>query len=121
MEQLTPEMGVKVAACLRQYRSMKAELETAQVKLASADKERAEIAHELEAHKALVDGIQDGTIDPDDCEEKLAELKEDPVVKTAAQQPVVSEAVTSLGHVEQEGVTVEGEGDPLTNFLLGQT
>jgi hypothetical protein len=115
MERMTPELGIKVAACFRHFRSMKSELTTAQEKVAAADKENAELKGELEAYQALVDGILDGTIDPDDCEEKLAELREGQATKVAA---AVSDSSVRLGQVDDESVADTSDLDPLTKYLL---
>lgn len=115
MEQMSPELGVKVAACFRHFRSMKSELVKAQEKVAAADKKTAELESGLEAYRALFDGILDGTIDPDDCEEKLAELREGQVVKTAA---ATNDSSVRLGQVDDESVSDDGDTDPLTRYLL---
>lgn len=121
MEKMTPELGVKVAACFRHFRSMKSELATAQDKLASADKEKANLQQDLEAYRALFDGVMDGTIDPDDCEEKLAEMKDHQAVKTAAEKAasVTNDSSVSLGQVDDDTIAGAGDMDPLTAHLLG--
>ncbi len=115
MEKISPELGVKVAACFRHFRSMKSQLETAEEKVAAADKKTAELESDLESYRALFDGVLDGTIDPDDCEEKLAELREGQVVKTAA---ATNDSSVRLGQVDDESVADDGDQDPLTRYLL---
>ena len=115
MNQMPPELAEKVASCFRTYRVMEGELAEAKTKLASATKERDETSQALEAHRAVIEGIGDGSIDPDDCEEKLAEFLEGPVKE--ASEKAVSFSAVSLGELGEE-TTGSESGNPLTEYLL---
>jgi len=118
MTNMPPELAEKVASCFRDYRVMKGQLVEARTKLAGAVQEREETKHALGAYVAVIEGIGDGSIDPDDCEEKLAELLEGPV-KEASEKAVSSSAV-SMGRLGDEAQASES-GDPLSEFLLQST
>ena len=70
MQQMPPELAEKVASCFRTYRVIQGQLAQVQTKLASVAQDRDEKGQTLEAYKAVIEGIGDGSIDPDDCEEK---------------------------------------------------
>lgn len=116
MTNMPPELAEKVASCFRSYRVIKGELVEARTKLASATKERDGVKQALDAYKAVIEGIGDGSIDPDDCEEKLAELLEGPVVKEASERPVSSSAI-SMGRLGEEAQASEAS-NPLEEYLL---
>ena len=115
MNQMPPELAEKVAKCFRTYRVMEGELTEARTKLASATKDRDETSQALEAYKAVIEGVGDGSIDPDDCEEKLAEFLEGPVKE--ASEKAVSFSAVSLGELGEEALASES-GDPITEYLL---
>ena len=115
MQQMPPELAEKVASCFRTYRVIKAQLAQAQTKLASVSEERDEKGQTLEAYKAVIEGIGDGSIDPDDCEEKLAELLEGSVKEASAK--AVSSSAVSLGELGEEALVSEAS-NPLEEYLL---
>lgn len=119
---MSPELAKKVSICLRKYADLQSEnkrLTDNQEKLAS---ERDNARKEVEACIAVLDGIRDGVIDPEDYEEKVAELKDLPgsSVKTASPTGQTPVARAGIGKVHTKLASSEvGELDPLTAFLLG--
>lgn len=118
--QMTPELARKVAVCLRKYAS----LESENKKLTSdRDNQKTQsdtFRKEAEACRAVLDGIREGVIDPDDYEEKIAELKEvsQTSVKTASPTGQAPAQNVGIGRVFEKVASAEGEMDPLTEFLF---
>jgi hypothetical protein len=94
---------------------MQGQLAQATEKLASVSVDRDEKSQALEAYKAVIEGIGDGSIDPDDCEEKLAELLEGSVKEASAK--AVSSSAVSLGELGEETLVSESS-NPLEEYLL---
>ena len=119
---MTPELARKVATCLRKHAELQSEnkrLTDGQEKLAN---ERDNARKEAEACRAVLDGIRDGVIDPEDYEEKVAELKDLPgsSVKTASPTGQAPVAHAGIGKVHTKLASSDaGMMDPLTAYLLG--
>lgn len=120
VKELSPELARKLAGCFRQYRAIKDTNEELTTKLASAEKSKEELEKEVSAYQAVFEGISSGQIDPDDAEEKLAELKNsDEPIKIASSSR--NGASVGIGRVHSsDGELVAGEVDPLTSYLMGK-
>lgn len=120
VKELSPELARKLAGCFRQYRAMKDTNEELTTKLASAEKSKEELEKDVSAYQAVFEGISSGQIDPDDAEEKLAELKNsDEPIKIASSSR--NGASVGIGRVHSsDGELVAGEVDPLTSYLMGK-
>ncbi len=118
-KELSPELARKLAGCFRQYRGMKSTNEELTTKLASVEQEKGKLEKEVTVYQAIFEGISSGQIDPDDAEEKLAELRNsDEPIKIASGSR--NGASVGIGRVHSsDGVVVEGEVDALTSYLLG--
>ncbi len=75
---------------------------------------------EVSALQAVFEGISSGQIDPDDAEEKLAEMRNsDEPIKVASSSR--NGASVGIGRVHSsDGELVAGEVDPLTSYLMGK-
>lgn len=118
-KELSPELARKLAGCFRQYRGMRNTNEELTTKLASVQQEKEKLEKEVTVYQAVFEGISSGQIDPDDAEEKLAELRNsDEPIKIASGSR--NGASVGIGRVHSsDGVVVEGEVDALTSYLLG--
>ena len=120
-KELSPELARKLAGCFRQYRAMKDTNEELTTKLASAENGKEELEKEITAYQAVFEGISSGQIDPDDAEEKLAELRNsDEPIKIASSSRNGASVGIGRVHSSDDLVAVEGEVDALTSYLMGK-
>jgi hypothetical protein len=116
---MTPELARKVTDCLRKYASLQADNERLKEENEAIVKDQEDLKKEAEACRAVLDGIRDGVYDPEDYEEKVAELKGMDLssIKTASPTGAVSQSV-GIGTVHNKTASVDGELDPMTEYLL---
>lgn len=120
--QMTPDLARKVAECLRKYASLQQENQKLTSDRDDALNNLGEMKKEAESCRAVLDGIREGVIDPDDYEEKIAEMKEvsQASVKTASPIGKAPEQASGIGRVHTKtAAAVGGESDPLTDYLFG--
>lgn len=119
--EMSPDLARKVANGFRQYRAICSERDALLEKNASAEKKNEELTTEVAALRNVLDGIGNGQIDPDDAEEKIAEMmSSDDVTKVASGATSRSGASVGIGRVHSSSSTEgeDGDVDALTSYLL---
>ncbi len=117
MPEMSPELAQKVATCMKSFREIRDSKNQVMEKNASLEDDKKSLTNELTAYKAVLEGVSQGHIDPDDAQEKVAEYIEHGGIKIASATRV-SDTAVSIGRVRSTATGESGEMDPLSSYLV---